>query len=95
MPGDMLGETVQSQRTLDQLWELLKGLPQTNLPTLALSALVAGGILFGNRLAPRLPFALFAVIVTIAASAAFHFGDRGIAVIGRSPEGCLRSGYPK
>jgi sulfate permease, SulP family len=95
MLGDMLGETVQSQRTLDQLWELLKGLPQTNLPTLALSALVAGGILFGNRLAPRLPFALFAVIVTLAASAAFHFGDPGIAVIGPVPGGLPSIRLPK
>jgi sulfate permease, SulP family len=94
MLSDMLGATVHSQRTLYQAWELLKGLPQTNLPTLALSALVAGGILLGNRLAPRLPFALFAVIGTIAASAAFHFGDRGITVIGPVPGGLPSIGLP-
>ena len=95
MLGGMLGVTVHSQRTIAQAWEILQGLPQTNLPTLALSALVAGGILLGNRVAPRWPFALFAVIGTIAASAAFHFAERGIEVIGPVPGGLPSFGLPK
>ena len=87
MLGDMLGVTVHSQRTLAQAWEMWQGLSRINLPTLALSVLVAGGILLGDRLAPRWPFALFAVVGTIAASAAFHFAERGIAVIGPVPGG--------
>jgi len=94
MLGDMLGVEIQSRRTLAQAWEILQGLPRINLPTLALSTLVAGGILIGNRVAPRLPFALFAVIGTIIASAAFHFADRGIAVIGPVPGGLPSIGLP-
>jgi MFS superfamily sulfate permease-like transporter len=72
----------------------LQGLPRISLPTLALSTLVAGGILLGNRVAPRLPFALFAVIGAIAVSAAFHFAERGIAVIGPVPGGLPSIGLP-
>ena len=95
MLGDMLGIAVHSQRTLVQAWEILQGLSQTNVPTLALSVLVAGGILIGNRVAPRWPFALFAVIGTIVASAAFHLADRGIAVVGPVPGGLPSIGLPE
>jgi sulfate permease, SulP family len=95
MLGDMFGIAVTSQRTLVQLWEIGQGLPRTNLPTLALSVLVAGGILLGNRFAPRWPFALVAVVGTILASAAFHFAERGIAVIGPVPGGLPLIGLPK
>jgi MFS superfamily sulfate permease-like transporter len=95
MLGDMLGVTIHSQRTLAQAWEILQGLSQIKVPTLGLSALVAGGILLGNRVAPRLPFALFAVIGSIAASAAFGLAERGIAVIGPVPGGLPSFGLPK
>src|ERR1700723_1867038 len=87
MLGDMLGIAVSSHRTLVQAWEILQGLPGTNLPTLALSVLVAGSILLGKRLALRIPLSLFAVAGTIVASAALHFAERGIAVIGPVPGG--------
>jgi SulP family sulfate permease len=94
MLGDMLGIAVSSHRTLVQAWEILQGLPGTNLPTLALSVLVAGSILLGKRLAPRIPLSLFAVAGTIVASAAFHFAERGIAVIGPVPGGLPAIGLP-
>lgn len=62
MLGDMLGVAVHSRRTVAQAWEVMHGLPLINLPTLLLSTLVAGGILLGNRLAPRWPFSLFAAV---------------------------------
>jgi MFS superfamily sulfate permease-like transporter len=87
MLGDMLGVVAPSHRTLIQVQEILQGLPGLNLPTLGLSALVAGSILLGRRFAPRLPVSLVAVVGTIAASARFHFAERGIAVIGPVPGG--------
>jgi high affinity sulfate transporter 1 len=87
MLGDMFGVTVGSRSTLVQAWEIVQSLPLSSLPTLALSALVAASILLGKRLAPRLPLALFAVVATIAASAAFGFAERGITVIGPVPGG--------
>ena len=94
MLGDMLGISVRSHGTLAQAWEILHGLPGSNLPTLALSALVAGSILLGERIAPRIPLSLFAVAGTIAASAAFHFTEHGIAVIGPVPGGLPAIGLP-
>jgi MFS superfamily sulfate permease-like transporter len=82
MLGDMFGVSAASHYSLVRLWEVLMSLPHPNLPTLALSTVVAGGILFGNRFAPRLPLSLLAVVGTIAASSAYHFASRGIAVIG-------------
>jgi sulfate permease, SulP family len=87
MLGDMFGLEVPSHRTLIQVQQILHGLPGINLPTLGLSALVTGSILLGDRLSPRLPVALVAVVGMIAASASFHFADRGIAVIGPVPGG--------
>jgi sulfate permease, SulP family len=85
--GEMFGVAVHSQRTLIQAWEILRSLPQSDLPTLGLSTLVVGCILLGNRVATRLPVSLFVVVGTIAASAAFEFSTRGIAVIGPVPGG--------
>ena len=94
MLKDMVGVTVASRYTLVQLWETLRQLPQANLPTLALSVLVAGGILLGKRVAPRWPLPLFAVVGTIVASAAFRFAQHGIAVIGPVPGGLPSIGLP-
>jgi len=85
--GDMFGIVAPSRRTLTQLQEILQGLPGLNLPTLELSALVAGSILLGYRFTPRAPVSLVAVVGTIAASARFHFAERGVAVIGPIPGG--------
>jgi SulP family sulfate permease len=87
MLDDMFGVVAPSHRTLIQAQEILQGLPGLDLPTLGLSALVAGSILLGHRFAPRLPVSLVAVVGTIAASARFHFAERGIAVIGPVPGG--------
>jgi sulfate permease, SulP family len=95
MLGDMLGVTVQSHRTLVQAWEIVQGLPRFNAPTLVLSALVAASILLGNHAAPRLPVALIAVVGTIAASAAFGFAERGIAIVGPVPGGLPAIGLPE
>jgi sulfate permease, SulP family len=94
MLGDMFGVSVSSHNTLAQAWEVLQGLPKSNLPTLALSALVTGAILLGRRFAPRVPLSLFVVVGAIAASAAFGFAERGIAVIGPVPGGLPAIGLP-
>ena len=49
MLGDMLGVAANSHNTLVQAWEVLRGLSQANVAVVALSAVVAAGILLGNR----------------------------------------------
>ena len=87
MLGGMSGIAFRSSRTLVQLGELLRALPQLDAPTPALSALVTASILLGRRLLPRFPVALLVVAGTIFASAVFHLDARGIAVIGPVPGG--------
>ena len=94
MLGDMLGVPVHSRNTLIQGWEVLQGLSQANVAIVVLSAVVAGSILIGNRIVPRIPLSLFAVVGTITASALFHFTEKGIPVIGPVPGGLPSLGLP-
>lgn len=87
MLGDMLGVAAPSHRTLSQIWDILRSLHDVNLRTLELSLLVAGAIMLGHHFARRFPIPLFAVVGSIAASAKFHFAERGIAIIGPVPGG--------
>jgi sulfate permease, SulP family len=87
MLSDMCGVAASSRYSLVRLWEILQGLSQPNVPTLALSLAVTGAILLGNRYLPRFPLSLLAVVAAIVASAAFHFAALGIAVMGPVPGG--------
>ena len=87
MLGGMTGVEFTSSRSLLQLGELASRHADIHIPSLMLALLVAGIILVGHRIAPRLPIALFVVVGTIAASAAFGFSARGISVIGPVPGG--------
>jgi SulP family sulfate permease len=93
--GEMLGLEMSSRRTLGQLFEAAAGLPRAHLPTIALSASVVAGVLLLRRFVPRVPGPLVAVAGAIAASAAFGFAGRGIAVIGPIAGGLPRLGLPK
>jgi high affinity sulfate transporter 1 len=87
MLSDMSGVAVDSRYSLVRAWEVLQGLANPNIRTLALSSFVTGTILLGNRFARRSPLSLIIVAATIAASAAFGFAGKGIAVIGPVPGG--------
>jgi len=87
MLSDMSGVAVNSRYSLVRAWEVMHGLHLSNVPTLALSVLVAGGTLLGNRFAPRAPVALIAVVAAIAAGAKLDFAHQGIALIGAVPGG--------
>ena len=94
MLGDMLGVAVDSNRTVEQLAQVVRGLPHVHLPTLMVSATVVAMVLIFRRLAPRLPGPLFAVVGAIAASAAFDFSGHGITVIPPVAGGLPRIGLP-
>ncbi|WP_296707287.1 SulP family inorganic anion transporter [Rhodoblastus sp.] len=94
MLPDMLGVGADSHRTLGQLWEVLRGLPNLHAFDLALSAVVVAAILFGRRFAPHFPMSMVLVVGMIAASAFFDFAGRGIAVIGPVPGGLPSLRWP-
>ena len=80
--SEMFGVPVDSHRPVVELWEVARGLPQANLPTVALSVSVLAFVLLLRRFAPKVPGALVAVVAAIGASAAWNFAGHGIATIG-------------
>ena len=92
--GDMLGVEAHSHRTVEQLAQVLRRLPQLHLPTLGLSAAVVGVILASHRLVPRVPGPLIVVAGAIAASANWDFAGQGIRVIGPVVGGLPHLGLP-
>jgi high affinity sulfate transporter 1 len=80
--GEMLGLEVSAHRTVLQLAEIVRGLPHLHLPSLAISAVVVGGVVALDRFAPRVPGPLIALAGAIAASAIWNFAGHGIGIIG-------------
>jgi len=81
MLGEMLGVSVTSNRTVEQIVQVARGLPELNVPTLCLAIAVAAFVLISRKVTPRLPAPLFAVVGAIAASVAFNFSRYGISVL--------------
>lgn len=79
---ELLRLPMHTHQPLGQLLTLVRELPQTHWPTLALSIAVIATIQLLRRLAPRLPGALIAVVATIAASASLDLASYGIQIIG-------------
>ncbi|HEY2619771.1 MAG TPA: SulP family inorganic anion transporter [Acetobacteraceae bacterium] len=94
MLGDMLDLKVTARSTVNQAVEIVRGLGSVHPSVLLLSALVTGLILTARWLRPKWPVPLCVVIGTIAASAAFEFGARGIPLIGPVPGGLPSLGLP-
>jgi MFS superfamily sulfate permease-like transporter len=94
MFGEMLGVPVNSNRSVEQLAQVVHGLPQFHVPTLCLAGVVVMIVLVFRRFAPRLPGPLFAVVAAIAASAAFDFSAHGIVLIQRVTGGLPQIGLP-
>jgi sulfate permease, SulP family len=92
--GQMLGLQSYSHRTVEQLIQVFRSLPEVNPNCLGLSAVVVAGVLALGRFAPRVPGPLIAVAGAIAASAAWDFAGRGIAVIGPVAGGLPHLGLP-
>ena len=92
--GEMLGLEIHSRRTVLQVAQIVRGLPHVHVPSLLLSAAVVAGVLILARFAPRVPGPLIAVAGAIAASAAWNFAARGIAVIGPVAGGLPHLGLP-
>jgi len=87
MLGDMLGIAISARSTVEQVWELARGVPHLSMPTLILSLFAVVTILLGRWIRPRIPVALVLVVVSIAASRAWDLSARGMATIGPIPGG--------
>ena len=92
--GQMLGIEAPSHRTVFQLAELWRGIPQMHLASPGLSVLVVAGVFTLSRFAPRVPGPLIAVAGSVAASAAWDFAGHGIAIIGPVASGLPHLSLP-
>ncbi len=92
--GEMLGLDITGRRTVDQFTQIVSHLPQVHPPSLGLSALVVVGVLGLERLAPKFPGPLVAVVGAISASAAWDFAGHGFKVISPVAGGLPHLGLP-
>jgi sulfate permease, SulP family len=92
--GELLGVEVHSQRSIGQLLEVARGLPQVRLITPLTSLVVVAVILGLHRLTPKVPGALIAVAGAIAASRLWDLAGRGVAVVGPVVGGLPSLGLP-
>jgi sulfate permease, SulP family len=95
MLGEMLGISVESTRTLDQVSQIVRGVPRAQLATSCLAGSVVAVVLLLQKFAPRLPGPLIAVCAATAASARLDFSAHGIALVQAIPAGLPSFGLPK
>jgi len=77
-----------------QVYNWARDLGQTSLTTVAVSAAVLLVIVVGDRLLPRVPWALLAVVGAIAASAALDLAAHGVSTLGAIPRGLPQVSWP-
>jgi MFS superfamily sulfate permease-like transporter len=80
--GAVLGVPVHSRRTIFQLIEVVHELPAAHLLTLLVSVAVITTVVGLNRIAPKVPGTLVAVMGATLASALWKFSAHGIATVG-------------
>lgn len=90
----LLGFEKSGHGFLHQMAFTFQHLSETHWPTLWIALAVLGIIVGLEIVAPRFPGALVAVIGATAASAYFHWSERGIQIVGNVPSGLPQIGLP-
>ena len=93
--GGLLGLDRQGRGALEQVLSVLGRLGEAQPTSLLLAVGVLVVILGCARLSPRMPGALIAVLLAMAASALLDFQHHGIAVVGAVPSGMPRLALPR
>jgi MFS superfamily sulfate permease-like transporter len=91
---EMLGIEKGGDGFFRQLFFTFAHIRETQLPSLTIALVVLAIIVGFEYLAPRFPGGLIAVIGMTVASALFHWGNRGVRVIGDDPSGLPHLGIP-
>jgi high affinity sulfate transporter 1 len=87
--GKLLGFSIESKRIIPQLIEIIGKLPQTQIPTLAVSATCMAVLIAMARFFPRLPAALITLIGAGIVAALLELNQYGVAILGP-----VRAGLP-
>ena len=90
----LLGVADAPGSLLERLQAVLAEAPHANPYALAIGLAALGATLLAERLAPRVPGALIAVMASAAAVAAFHLQAAGVAMLAALPPGLPRPGLP-
>lgn len=85
--GNVTGVPVEGAGPLAELMSFARGMSAVHPPTVALSAAVLGGLLIADRLTPRLPAPLLAVLAAAAAAHLLGLGASGVDTVGPVPTG--------
>ncbi|MBV9941545.1 MAG: SulP family inorganic anion transporter [Solirubrobacterales bacterium] len=83
-----------SDDTIAQFVHLIAHLGQTSAATLAVGAGALALLFAGERLAPKIPGGLLALVLGIAVSSVLSFSARGVAIVGHVPSGLPTPGVP-
>jgi high affinity sulfate transporter 1 len=90
----LLGFPIEAKRIIPQLLEILRKLPQTHLPTLAVGVASLAMLFAIARLLPRLPSALITLVAAGSAVALFGLDQYGVAILGPIPAGLPPLRFP-
>jgi high affinity sulfate transporter 1 len=83
----LLGIEVDEQSFFGALWEIVRELPETSVPTLIVGLASVAAMVVLQRFLPRLPAALLVLVGSILASAGLDLSAHGVAVVGPLPAG--------
>lgn len=92
--GKLLGVSLEAERPIPLLAEIVDKLPDLHTTTVAVGAVSLALLLGLRRLLPKFPAALAVVIGAIAASWALDLAARGVATVGAVPSGLPRIHLP-
>lgn len=92
--GKLFGLSIDSRGIVPQLLEIYAKLPQTNLPTLGVAAGSFAVLFISLRLLPRMPAALFVLVIAGVAVALWTLDAHGVAILGPVPAGLPRLRWP-
>ena len=85
--GMLFGINLEGGGFFRLIWQFLRKLGETHLPSLAVGLCTLAGLLLLSRFAPKVPGPLAAMVIGIAASATFGFAGHGVKMLGAIPPG--------
>ena len=91
----LTGVPIEADRPIGQVVDLLAGLDELSVTTLATGLVALAALFVLRRLAPRLPGPLIVVVVAIVVSSAADLAAHGVATLGDIPSGLPGLAIPR
>jgi len=92
---DLLGvEVARTERALDAVVGVVRVVPQTHVTTFAVGLVAVAALMTMRRALPRIPAAIFVVVLGVIATLVLGLEGRGVAVVGAIPSGLPTAALP-